>query len=234
MEDYMLMQEKGLGGWGWVVRVLPAVLALTVVAGTAAAQSSGQNRKMKREITVMENILDQVVIDSRNVLVPSRHSVHGAYLPEFGVMFTTEASLLFRDWDNGSWSWGNVERKGDRIIIHRNTWDDDDDDEDDDSGSKRSTDRRTWEARRTERAEKLYKGAREELTDALMEFGDTISSLRDDEWVGITVYLGNDDYFHDRNISRLVIKAKAGDLQDFTAGRLSKSAMQARLVEDEY
>lgn len=208
-------------------RMLPLILLLAGTAVEVLAQSPANSRKMKREIEVLENILDQVVIDSRNVLVPSRHSVHGVYLPEFGVLFTTEASLLHRDWDNNfGFNWRNVEHKGDRIIIHKDSWDDEDEDD--------KPNGRSWRERLAAREEKLYAGAKEELIDALLDYGDTVASLTDNEWVGITVYLGDNDYFHEKKISTLVIKARMGDIRAYSKGTLSKASMMNKLVQSEY
>jgi hypothetical protein len=211
-------------------RVLPVILLLAGSAVEVLAQSPANSKKMKREIEVMENILDQVVIDSRNVLVPSRHSVHGVYLPEFGVLFTTEASLLTRDWEHNNWggfNWRNVEHKGDRIIIHKDDWDDEDDDRNDNDG-------RTWRQRLAAREEKLYAGAKEELIDALIDFGDTVSSLRDDEWIGLTVHLGDSELFRDRKISTYTIKARMGDIRAHSRGTLNRTSMMNNLVQSEY
>jgi hypothetical protein len=210
-----------------VARIIPAVLLLAGTTTEVLAQSSSSPKRLKREIEVMENILDQVVIDSRNVLVPSRHSVHGVYLPEFGVIFTTEASLLHRDWNDGfGFNWRNVEHKGDKIIIHKDAWDDDDDEDDDKGG-------RSWRQRLAAREEKLYAGAKEELIDALLEYGDTVASLRDDESIGLTVYLGDDDYFHEKKISRLVLKARMGDIRAHSKGTLSRASMMSKLTVSE-
>jgi hypothetical protein len=239
----MFFPGKGLrASWGGVA-LAAGVVALTVfcVAGPADAQKS-RTSKMKREIRVLENILDQVVIDSRNVLVPSRQSVHGHYMSEFGVMFTTEASLLYdgwpprNNWNFNNFDWGRVEHKSDRIIIHKKDHDDDDDDDDDeayDDNDDRSS--RTWRTRRVERGQKLYNGVRAELIEGLIEYGDTITGLRDDEWIGVTVYFNDEHegYLDDRDISRLVIKARMGDVRDYTSGSLSRSAMEDRVVVTE-
>jgi len=225
----MSLQHRKLGIRGGGL-VAAGLLVLVPMATEVRAQSPNRDRKMNREIHVMENILDQVVIDSRNVLVPSRHSVHGVYLPEFGVMFTTEASLLHRDWDwDHDWNWRNIEHKGDKIIIHKNSWEDEDDDDDvrDKSG-------KTWSQRRKERSEKLYTQAKVELIDALLDYGDTISGLKDTESIGLTVYLGDDDYFDDLNFSRLVMKARMSDIRAYSEGRIDRKQMEARLTLDEY
>jgi hypothetical protein len=239
----MFFPGNGLRASWCGVAMAAGVVALAALAGPAEAQKS-RTSKMKREIRVLENILDQVVIDSRNVLVPSRQSVHGHYMSEFGVMFTTEASLLYDGWPpnrNGSFGnfdWGRVEQKSDRIIIHKKDHDDDDDDDDDDDEAYDDNDdrsSRTWRTRRIERGQKLYNGVRSELIEGLIDYGDTITGLRDDEWIGVTVYFNDEHegYLDDRDISRLVIKARMGDVRDYTSGSLSRSAMEDRVVVTE-
>ena len=243
----MFFPGKGLrASWGGVVAMAAGVVALAVCLAAPADAQKSRPSKMKREIKVLENILDQVVIDSRNVLVPSRQSVHGHYMSEFGVMFTTEASLLYDGWpSNRNWSfnnfnnfdWGRIEHKKDRIIIHKRDDGDDDDDDDDDDAYYDSDNgnSRGWRQRRVERGQKLYSGVRTELIEGLIDYGDTISGLRDDEWIGVTVYFNdeNDGYLDNRDISRLVIKARMGDVRDYAHGSLSRSAMENKVVVTE-
>jgi hypothetical protein len=205
-----------LGGGGLLLVALGVAL-------NAQAQLPMESRKFQRNIATMENALSEVVVDSRNVLVPSHDCVHGVYVPGFGVLFTLEASLLGRDWD-GYGRWFHRNEKG-RIVIYRD--DDDEDDEDRD-------DRRSLRERRRDREEKRYTEAKEELIDALLDYGDTLDELGANEWVGICVYLEDSDYFHDNKISRYIVKASIQDLKAYAANSLSRDAMTAKLVQEEY
>jgi hypothetical protein len=217
------------------------LLALVILAGTALAPQAGaqtpkDSKKFKREIEVMENVLDRTVVDSRNVLVPSRHCVHGVYIPQFGVLFTFQASLLDRgrwwDWDGG-WNY-RKDGKG-RIFIYNDDEDDDDDDSRDSRNDKNRKDEgRSWRDRESTREERKYADAKDELIDTLLDYGDTITGLGPNEWIGICVYLEDSDYFYDHKISRYIVKARMDDLRSYANKGLTHDAMKGKLVKEEY
>ena len=62
-------------------------------------------------------------------------------------------------------------------------------------------------------AQRIDAQGKQELIDALADYGETMTALRDDQWVAIAAFLGDDQYFKERQISRLVIKARARDLR---------------------
>ena len=80
----------------------------------------------------------------------------------------------------------------------------------------------------------LYKKGKAELVQALLDYGDTITSLRDDQWIALAAFLKDSGYFLDNRISRLVLKAKARDLRDYAAGKIPESDMRRRIMEEEY
>ncbi|HET9235063.1 MAG TPA: hypothetical protein VFP10_13060, partial [Candidatus Eisenbacteria bacterium] len=85
------------------MRLSTSVLTLTaglVLAGSACAQTTKSSQppgKLKKQIEVMERILDEMLVDSKNVLVGGHDITRGVYVPEFGVIFTLEASILGPD-----------------------------------------------------------------------------------------------------------------------------------------
>jgi predicted GNAT family N-acyltransferase len=81
-------------------------------------------------------------------------------------------------------------------------------------------------------AQQTYEKGRQELIDALADYGETLTALRDDQWVAIAAFLKDNDYFRDRSISRLVIKARMRDLR--ASDQLSREALLARIVVEEY
>ena len=72
------------------------------------------------------------------------------------------------------------------------------------------------------------------MVQTMLDYGETMSSLRDGQWVVIAAFLKGADYFKERQISRLILKAKIDDLRDYSAGRLSESAARSRVLIEEY
>src|SRR5690606_27188523 len=138
---------------------LAGFLLVTSHSG-AFAQDRSTSRKALKQISVMEQILDQVLIESPNFLVPGRGNARGIFLEEFGVLLTFEASLVQRDWDD--WKWKNEFRiendeNGERIIVIP-----DPGSKNDDKGSNRESRRRPTE-------ERLYEGGKEEIEDMILD-----------------------------------------------------------------
>ena len=100
-------------------------------------------------------------------------------------------------------------------------------DEDEDSA-------RSWEERRRSKHDRLYRRGKTELVDVLLDYGDTITTLKSNQRVAIVAKLIDSDYFEDRRISHLVLKAKIGDLRDYAAEKISEKEMITRIVEAEY
>ena len=74
---------------------LGLALAFLVVARPVAAAVPADSRKLSREITVIEKVMDDMLLDSKNLLVyATDHNAHGLYLDEFGVVFSFNASLV--------------------------------------------------------------------------------------------------------------------------------------------
>jgi hypothetical protein len=204
------------------------VCALAVSTAGAGAQERPVPRKMMKQITVMEQIIDQVLIDSPNFLVPGRENTRGIFLPEFGVLLTFEASLVKKDdWD---WEWKHgfkleQNEDGEQVIIIP-----DEDEEGADEDSARGSSR----GRGSSTEGRLYERGKEEIEDVLLDYADTMSALDDTHWIAIAAFLKDSDYFLDQRISRLVIKARMGDLRQFAAEKLTEDQMRERLLEEEY
>jgi hypothetical protein len=205
---------------------LVGFLLVTSYSGVLA-QDRSSSRKALKQISVMEQILDQVLIESPNFLVPGRGNARGIFLEEFGVLLTFEASLVQRDWDD--WNWKNEfkiekDENGERIIVIPDPGEDGDA-ENEDSG--KDSRRRPSEAR-------LYEGGKEEIEEMILDYGSTLSTLDDSHWIAVAAFLKDSDYFLDNRISRLVIRARMKDIRDYDAGNLSEDDMRAKLIEEEY
>jgi len=189
------------------------------------AKSGEPGSKVKKQIEVMESIFDKVLVDSPNLLVGSQHATRGLYLNEFGVLFTFETAILSRDhgdwWKKWDWSQFEVKTKDGQTIITLPS--DDEDSTDSGKGKKRPL-----------TPEEKYEAGKAEIREALMGYGDTLSGLREDQWVGIVLFFDDDEEIGDREISTVLMKAKMADLRAFGSERLSEKEMQSRVLIDEY
>lgn len=230
-------------GWGGVKRtaMLLSVVALGSIAisNHAGAQSSPiQTKKLTRELAIMEKIIDQMLLDSGNFLVYSQPETRGLYLEEFGVLFSFQASLVNRNGDGNNFDFNfndyEVEDDGDKITIRKKdkTKEKDTSDEDDEATESRL--KRTWEKSQKTREARLYTQGKAEVIDILLDYGDSIESLKDGQWLAIAAYLKGSSYFLDNKISRLVLKARMGDIRAFSAGKISRESMLSKVVEEEY
>lgn len=230
----------------WWYRDL-AIAAVALLAGLLVSQAYAVeppvSRKMARQIDVMERIIDQVLLDSPNFLVGGRHDTRGLYLGDFGVVYTFAASLVERDGDD----WSFHDFGGFKVFYNDDGkprvvfgGDDDDeysvrgrdrdrDDDDDDDG-----DRRKRRSRSDRIQERLYKRGKAELVDVMLDYGDTMTTLKDGQRVAIVAFLSDASFFKEARISRLVLTAKIDDLRAYTAERISEEEMVKRIEEQEY
>jgi len=241
---------------------LGLALAFACAAVATAGASDGKvTDKMKKQIRVMEGMLDSILLDSPNLLIAGSHVAHGLYLDEFGVILAFEASLT-----GGGFDFGRsleflknirVESDKDKTII----WHEGSDDEEaqkeieeakkDLEEAKKDLEEAKKQAEHAEQerrvyvlgrdaegkeagqsAQETYEKGKQELIDALIDYGETLTSLRDDQWVAIAAFLKDNQYFSDQKISRLVIKARIRDLRAST--QMSRDAMLGRMVIEEY
>lgn len=210
---------------------LAVTVAGTLLAGPVMAQDSPVPRKLKRQIDVLEQVLNQVLLDSPNFLVSGRNAAGGLYLDEYGVLMTFSASLVQKD-KEWNWSWNNkfkVEHEDGKIIVYMD--DDEADDKDADEIRKEFSE---WQDKKNVQEERLYERGKTEIMDMMLDYGDTVSGLRDNQWLTVAAFLGKNDFFQDRKISHLVIKAKMADLKSYGAGSIDEKSMRERIVVEEY
>jgi hypothetical protein len=236
---------------------LAGVLAgAPVVAPAGAAPAS---KKLLRQISVMEKVVDQVLVDSQNLMVTSRNPTHGVYLDEFGVLLTVETSIAHGEWEG--WPFGNMQvLDGNVVVIRDDEGDADGDDEDHDTPEADEDDepearaarearkaakdadayrllaekQRDWVATQAAEQEKRYEGGKEELLDALLDYAETMTALRDDQSVAIAAFISDAGFLEDRPGSRIVFKISMKDLRQATAGTITAEELRARVHTEEY
>jgi len=220
---------------------------LVMLAVQVAAVEPPPNRKMGRQIEVMEKIIDQVLLDSPNFLIRGLPVTRGAYIPSFGVLFTFDASLVMKDWEQVlKMSLPDLpefrveEKDGHKVIIlpeGRMGLDEDDKDEDSSGGEgkkKVQIDLGDWREKRRERQEEVYAAGKAEIVGVLLDYGDTLTTLEPGQWVAIMAYLTDEDFIDRRKFSRLILKVKVSDLKAYAAGDLDEENLVKRIVEQEY
>jgi hypothetical protein len=243
---------RGVVAAALVALVGTVLMAPTALMPEARGQSPDQVRakRILREITVMEKVIDQMLLDSKNLLVYSHeNNTRGLYLDEFGILFSFQASLVDRDDDR---PWPNVmkgfkfeESEDGTIIVIPTPPKAPNPPEPPSGGVNRPKTReapqassgesaRSWLDRKAGRRAKLYEAGKEEIIDTLVEYGDSMNSLRDTQWLGIAAFLRNSDFFIDNRISRLVVKARMSDIRAYHQGKLNRDQIVAKVVQEEY
>ena len=205
--------------------------------GQACAGESSVSDKMVRQIGVMEKIIDKVLIDSPNFLVSGGDNARGLYIDEFGAVFTFEASLVNKMFNFKGLFEGLSDRvevttneDGDKVVIIRK------DDKEEEEGKKDKEDQAGRIILKEEGREdaEVYEDGKKEMIQAILDYGETMSSLRNDQWLLIAAHLKGADYFKEMEISRLTLKAKMQDLRDFSTGKISEATAESRVVVEEY
>jgi hypothetical protein len=241
------------------------LVAATLGSNPAAAANGGPAARVDRQIDLMEKVIDQILLESPNLLVYGHDVTHGLYLAEFGALFSFEASLtgdgMGRLIDLSFLKGLKIETEDGKVTILRESGDEGDSGDAGDAGD--AEDEATTEylvrlkegevagdeladkinekkaelERRREKAlaheRELFENAKTELNDALIDYGETLTALRDDQWVAIAAFLKNSDFFDERKISRLVLKVKLSDLRAYGADRITQDELRARVIVEE-
>lgn len=223
-------------GWGRDFVIIAVALGLGLIASEAFGQDR-PSRKVIRQINVMEKIIDQMLLDSPNLLIFGSDVTRGIYIEDFGCIFSFDASLV--DKGDHHWDWKNfgfrVERDDDgRVVIIGPGDDEDSEDYETHEGPDSRDLERRFRDRGVEMEERLYKAGKAEIVETLLDYGDTMTSLKKGEFVTIAAALRDTNFFDRRNISRLVLKVKIDDLRAYTAGDLSEEETVRRIQMEEY
>ncbi len=205
-------------------------VAATMVLAWAGSAAAGPSDKIDRQVEVFERVLDDVYVESPNWLVQGQHETRGRYRSGEGARFRTDASLVGGTrWGGSKW-WKNSWWDDDRvIIIDKDDWDEWDDEDKADRKERVSKMRE----RHAKRDERLYGRGKAELIEAMMDFGDLLTAVPDNEYLTVEVDLERADYFDDNDMSGLTLKAKMSDLRAYTAGSIDEKTMVSRIQVSE-
>lgn len=213
-----------------------AVALLASVAGLAAADEV--TAKMVRQMGVMEKILDKLLLDSQNFLVRGGNNARGLYIPEFGALFTFEASLTdgmyyFNKYMKGIGEGFEVstDKDGNQVIkLKKNK---NRDREEDSADSEEPKEPKEPDESDEERSERVYREGKEELMQMLLDYGETLTAMPDDQWIGVAAFMDS-NFLKDSGLTHLFIRARMSDLRAFGNSRLSAEEVKAKIVVDEY
>ena len=207
----------------WIVGL--GVLGFVMAGLTSDATASPNARKLDRQISVLERVFDEMLIDSPNFLVRGRDNARGAYIEDHGLVLTFDTSLVNRGWnydDDGHW-WGRWWRHDDddRVIIidKDDDWDDDEEDDDKDKSSRGS-----YYERELKRQERRYERGKTEIVETIMDFADVLGEVPSEEWLEVRVRLQGARYFYENDLRRLNMRVKMSDVRSYSDGSMSEEA----------
>ncbi|MBM3287713.1 MAG: hypothetical protein FJY88_10255 [Candidatus Eisenbacteria bacterium] len=231
--------HSGISKGGIAILGIASTALLGLICGPVWSQDSPASSKMLRQIGVMERIIDKVLIDSPNFLVHGSENTHGLYLDGYGAIFGFEASLTSDGFDLGATLMGlndvfetKVDDEGNEYIVIKKSK------KIDTPGKPRKDDKEGDREKRLIEIEhdrqKRFEAGKEELVQVLLDYGETMTIIRDGEWFLIAGYMQKLTFSKEKEITRVIVKAKAQDLKSYSAGDISEAVMRSRVQIEEY
>lgn len=198
--------------------VLAGILAAVFVPVSSSA-APGTDRRDK-EIRIMERALDDMLVESPNFLVRSSEPTNGIYLEGRGAVFTFKTGLYTSSWRSEGDGWHWFRHDDTRVIVI-----------DGDGRSVQSG--KDWRRQQLPEEERLYEAGKEELLDTLLDFGQVLSALGDDDWLEVRARLRGAEYFHEHDLNTLRVRVKMRDVRDYLDGRVDRDAVRNRIEIEE-
>lgn len=243
-----------------LLTALVVVATLVGFAGLALSAPPEGSVKIMRQVRIMEGIVDKVLLDSPNFLVHSGNNTHGLYIPEYGAIFTFEASLatgMFGISDlkvNIPKFEVQTDDAGNKTIVLKNLEKAEKNAEKAKQEAEKAKAKAEADAQKEATADassgsasagsssdddendsaQLYQKGKVELIQSLLDYGETITQLKSGQWIVLAAFLQNDSYFEKNKLSRLVVKAKIDDLRAFSAGSMDEKTMRSKVLVEEY
>jgi hypothetical protein len=223
------------------------------------ASAGGRPTKAERQISVMEKIIDEMLVDSPNFLVGGRNETSGFEMEDYGAVFMFDATLTGVWWDEDSdgdyFSFWPFNRHRSHVIVVKDGDSKDkeiilgggsivirDGDvfiEDEDGDLEKLEKGDKWEklSRKEleDRQAQKYERAKQELIDVMLEAGDILKAIPSGQMVKIVAdFHDMDDHLSDdREIEKLTVQAKIDDLRAYADGDLSEEQARARITVKE-
>jgi len=216
--------------WRFTVLTLLAIpLAVLLLTVDAFAGDRNQD-KIHKQISIMEKIIDEAMVESRNALVRSSGCVRGVYLEGYGPVFTLEVGLVDEGFGLDRLSkWMELgsgytvtreedEEEGETIITIQKKKGKGDDDEDE-------------EVMVTD--DERYELVKKELIEVIRDYGDTIARANKDEWFTLFAHPLKTSWTT-QDFRRLVIKVQMKHINDYNSGKLDEKGFKGKVVVSEY
>lgn len=222
----------------WLLPLAGLIVGFT--ASRALACDAPTSDKMKRQIGVMEKIVNEVLVESPNFFVQDRETCHGQYIKGTGLVFTFAASLVDKDMDfDFNFDWDNITIDKDdegavKIRPGKKDKAGDKSNVDGADGEEPPSDEEVTPQGRRRKEERTFLRGKAELVDIFLDYGDTLTTLAPGEAFVLVGFMTDSDYFEDQAFSRIVLRAKSEDLQSFGSGKLTEEQMIKRLVESKF
>jgi hypothetical protein len=223
-----------IGSIAFTATVVGLALILVLVAAEVVAGESEPSR-LDRKVRVMERVIDEVLIQSPNVLVSGSGTARGLVLDEYGALFTLEASLLgledialgaATDWTLASGLAKNYYRQA--LAGAKG----DEEGGEDTGEAEEGGGFEEWQKKSEEARQQKLDAFKIEISDTLLDYGPTLNELDDGQWLTIVAFMG--DRFHlltgGADSQRLIWKAKMKDLRRYSSGQISRDEALGKIV----
>jgi hypothetical protein len=212
----------------WQTAALAGAIGTIALLGSATAQAGPGDRKTDRQIEIFETVLDEMLVDSPNWLVQGHRNARGRYKSGEGVRFIFDAGLVNGEFGN-SW-WGGFS-KGKLRFGRDHDWGDWDDwdRDDDETRDERRERRQEWRDRELTRQERIYKRGKTEVVDVLMDFGDVLTTVPDNEWIEISIDLERAEYFWEKDLRELNVRVKMADVRAYADEKIDEKKFVERI-----
>lgn len=203
-----------------------AALMVWPAVAPASDESDRVSAKLERQIALIERMTDEMLVESPNFYVQSRNETRGLYMEGHGLILSFETSLVgeHSSWDGANSWWKFWDGEDDRhVIVIDSDWEDEDD------GGETVEEVKKWKDKHIARQEKRYLRGKTEIVDLLLDNAELLSSLADTDWIEVQASLRGAPYFRKKDLHRLVMRAKMGDLRAYSDGKLTEDAMIAKI-----
>lgn len=200
------------------IRITTGLALLLAVIPASALAAGLDAEKMNRKIAMMEKIFDTTMIDSRFALVQRGDNTKGVYLDGYGAFFTMEFTFVSKADSKKLFSYlDNMDSL--KIFWERFVGEDD----------------QKKEGMNLRRRNQLNR-IEDELVETMIDYGPTLGFLDPDEWLILVAFPYSWDKVWEVSpvpLRHLTVRARAGDLRDFSESNLSEDEIRARVVVEE-
>jgi len=191
-------------------RVLSITLFVAAGAAVLVGFASGSG-SMERKIDMMEKIFDTAMIESENALVRQGKVTRGIYLPGRGVFLTLQFTFVDRPGRKAADYLDNI----DSLKVYWREMIGLNDEEESQAGLRRRGQLNTIV---------------DELSDVLIEYGGTVTTLDGSEWIEIAAFPWQENWpVSPKPVRALTIRGRFDDLRAFAEGRISDDEIRERI-----